>query len=262
MNAGNFDGFDRRLAGALRGATATLAWGLCFACLGVEHVVDAASAVQSLVNMIAACAVLTAAATLLPRAVGGVVAVVGSVALVVVAAMPPLFALFVGAGVVLAVLMQHGAPAGRWRDLRIVLQSSSLLAGMLAIVLVASGPPPLLPAWCSMTITDHSDLAAHLMGVVMVVGGGAWVAVCVRHLVAGGGTADPLDPPLVRCVSGPYAHSAHPMQRGQAAVVVGLALVVGTVGAVVAALCTIAVLVGPVRALEARQLKTRFSPAA
>lgn len=260
VTGAHVDAFDRHTATTVRGGVATLTFGLVAIAMPVPHVVDVAAVIAARALDIGAWTLLTLLSALLPRVVGVVVIIVGVGVLSVQQGELVLPLVACGLGFVLAVLMQRGKPSGVERDARILLQSSSLCAGVLAILLVASASPPLLPTVCSTSLAE-GDVAGVLafIGFSTAVVGGSYVAHCVSHLVAGGGTADPFDPPLVRCVTGPYAHARHPMQHGQMAVIVGLAMMVGCLGAALAALLIVIALIGPVRARERRQLAARFA---
>lgn len=163
-------------------------------------------------------------------------------------------------GILLGRLMREGAPRGWQRNLRVLLQSTSLAAGLLVLLLVASTPPLGLEVT---TVTQKPlplSFDPSLPGLALVALGAAWCLWCLRFLVAGGGCADPLDPPRRRCVDGPYANQDHPMQWGQFAVVVGAALFINSMGAAGAAVVVVVAMLGPLRFLERGDLRRRFAP--
>lgn len=176
----------------------------------------------------------------------------------------------VAAGVALAALMARARPVGPERAVRLALQLSSLAAALCVVMpKVASLPPSSSPLSTSRAVVLMSATALPgaggwpilVVAASLILGGAVVVAVALRALLAGGGTADPFDPPLTLCTTGPYARMRHPMQAGQIAVVGGAALLEGTAGAAVASLVFALLLVGPVRFLEEEQLEDRFGDA-
>lgn len=225
---------------ALRASIATGCWALL---LGTTS------------SLLSTTAIATVAFVLASRRHRSIAAVGALVVAVVVGSIDVGAAAAFVAGGVLGDLMLRPRPFGPERALRIALQASSVLAGLVATLHIASTGAEPLPSW---TATPLPAMGA-VVGVALIVVGVVGVGVCLRHLVAGGGSADPFDPPLVRCCSGPYARWRHPMLAMQSVLIVGAALVVGHVGAVVAAVVVIAVLWGPVRLHEQHMLARRFA---
>lgn len=157
------------------------------------------------------------------------------------------------------------------RAARVALQLVSLVAGTCVVMPVVASWP--LPAWLVEGTTVPVDVLAEALpaagealvvgvALALVVAGALVVAWSMRFLLAGGGTPDPFDPPLCVCRSGPYARLRHPMQLGQIGVVLGAALLVGTRGALLAAVAFALFLVGPVRVLEEDVLRGRTAEGA
>jgi protein-S-isoprenylcysteine O-methyltransferase Ste14 len=114
--------------------------------------------------------------------------------------------------------MANGARISAWRHARAIL----LLPFMNTVVI----PSALLVLWPPMPPMGASRVPSALVGIVLLLGGGALVAHSIRLFVAlGRGTLAPWDPTQELVAAGAYRYSRNPMKGGLFLVLAGEALI-------------------------------------
>jgi protein-S-isoprenylcysteine O-methyltransferase Ste14 len=240
-----------RPAAVVRGALGAFSAAGPAALQHAGNVVDATRALPHAVRDSAVGAIVVVVCGLLPSRAR----LLSLPLLVLMSLHSPTAAVGAAAGVVVSALLDRGAASFsttsrvlQWTTT--VLLGLSLLSATLTLLLAASGSWAPLP-WSGAAALSSSSSLLEAVGAVCIAGGMGFVVWCARFLTAGGGTPDPIAPPQAHCTSGPYATTSHPMQRGQLLVLLGLTLLVGTQGALAVAAVLAALLVGPVRLIEA-----------